>query len=294
MQTLIHKPTLAILMAVIGFGVFSFSDAISRYLVHTQGYSVFFLVGLFQALGLMVLLTFHEKLGGLKATLASRNKKWHVARALMLSISVPANMYAFSVLPFALTYTLLFTGAFFLLLLSAVITKETIPPRKALAIILGMAGAVIVLRPWADGFDWRMLIPIVSAVMYACQSLLARRMGAQETTLSLAFYSLIICGSIMWMIAFTKGVIHMPSSQDWPFILAAGLCVGIGTLCVPLAFRYANASVVGPFHYTQLIWAAVIGAVFFNELPDIYTIIGGMLIVSGGIMALLAARRESP
>ncbi len=293
MNALLNRPRLAIGLALTGFAVFSWSDAISRYMVHIQGYSVFFLVGMFQTIGLMLLLAFHQKLGGLRATLASGSKKLHFLRGLMVSVSIPANVYAFSVLPFAFTYTLLFTGAFFLLLLSALITHERIPFRKAIAVILGMIGAIIVLRPWADAFDLRMLIPICSAVMYAFQSLIARRMAGAETTLSLAFYPLVTCGTIMWLIAIAKGVVHMPPVHDMPFILGAGLCVGIGTLCLPLAFRFANASLVAPFHYTQLLWAAVIGYIFFAEIPDIMTMVGAAFIVSGGLIALLAARRES-
>ncbi len=289
---LINNHIRGVILAIIGFGIFSMTDALSRIFAH-EGYSVFQIVMTVQWIGLAVLLCFSRKLGGLQATLASKNKKLHFMRAICVCVSVPANVYAFSVLPFALTYTLLFTGAFWLVLFSGIMTREVMNLEKIYAIIIGMIGAIIVLRPWADAFDWRMLIPIVSAILYGVQSLMARRMGGQETPLSLAFYTMLMMAILTTLWVVMRGDFIMPDMTIAPLFVMSGIMVGIATLCLPLAFRYAPANIVGPIHYTQLIWAAFVGFFLFHETPDVPTIVGGTIIMCAGLWTILAARRKS-
>ncbi len=291
-MALLNKPLWGILLAITGFGLFSITDALSRIFAE-NGYSIFQIVATVQWVGLATLLCFRNKLGGIKNTLHSQNKKLHLLRALCLSISIPANVYAFATLPFALTYTLLFTQGLFLILLSGLITNEHMSWTKALVIITAMIGAITVLRPWAESFDWRMLIPIGSAVVAAVQNLIARRMGSQETPLSLAFYTMIGVGVVMTFVMLLRDDFVMPDVDTAVLFLLSGIMAGIATLCLPMAFRFARANLVAPMHYTQLIWAAIIGYFLFNEIPDIFTIVGGIIIMGAGLWTILAARKEN-
>ncbi len=209
------------------------------------------------------------------------------ARGVLIALLVPMNVYAFSRLPFALTYTFLFTRAFWAVLLSRPLTGEHIALRKIMAVAAGFAGVLIVLRPWAGHFDWRMLIPIVSALFFAVESMIARRFGRDETLLSLAFYPCVICVALMAALSVGTAGNHLPDLNQAGLFLLGGVMIGVGFLCVPLAFRYGSAAVVGPFHYTQLIFAAIIGFLLFHETPDIWTIVGGVIIAANGLFIVV-------
>ena len=95
----------------------------------------------------------------------------------------------------------------------------------------------------------------------------------------------------LWVVM--RGDFIMPDMTIAPLFVMSGIMVGIATLCLPLAFRYAPANIVGPIHYTQLIWAAFVGFFLFHETPDVPTIVGGTIIMCAGLWTILAARRKS-
>ncbi len=205
---------------------------------------------------------------------------------------VPMNVYAFSRLPFAFTYTLLFTGAFWAILLSRPLTGEHIPISKMVAVVSGFMGAIVVLRPWGGEFEWRMLIPLCSAFFFAVESMIARRFGKSETPLSLAIYPCVCCVMLMTALSIGATGFSFPIIQQAGIFVVGGIMMGIGFLCVPLAFRYGSAVVVGPFHYTQLIWAAILGAILFKETPDQWTLVGGAIIAISGLFVLLQSKNR--
>lgn len=152
---------LAAVAAFAAFFVFSIVDAFSRHLI-TAGYGVFVVGAVFQGLALVILLACSGQLGGFKSIAASPNKKFHLGRGALFLVSMTANLYAFAHLPFALVYSLLFTGSLWAILFSRFITNETFHARDTLAVVGGLAGAVIVLRPWDDmTFDWLTVLPVL-------------------------------------------------------------------------------------------------------------------------------------
>ncbi len=290
-MTVQHRPYLAVALALVGFLAFSVSDSLTRVMMG-RGHDVFFVAGVFQFVALIGLFLSNKPLGGYKSAFLSRQKRLHLLRGVLVALIVPMNVFAFSKLPFALTYTLLFTGAFWAILLARPVTGERIPPVKALAVLGGFTGALIVLRPWG-AFDWLMLIPLISSMFFALESLIARRFNKDETPFSLAFYPCVVCVLLMSVLTFLHAGFAAPAAADVGFIALGGAMMGTGFLCVPLAFRYGSAAVVGPFHYTQLIWAALLGALMFNETPDGWTILGGLVIAVSGLSALFLNRRAA-
>lgn len=79
--------------------------------------------------------------------------------------------------------------------------------------------------------------------------------------------------------------------SDMGIMLLSGVLVGIGMVCLPWAFRHAPITIVGPFHYTQLIWGAAIGVLFFDQAVDVWTLIGGAVIIACGLSVMFAAKR---
>ena len=283
-----HNVRLAALLAFCGFAAFSFSDAITRVLVH-RDLGVFTVAAITQSFAVLFLLAAHKPLGHVESLFKSKHKKLHVVRAILFCISMPLNVYAFSVLPFTLVYSLLFTGSLWAIFFSGLITGEHIAVQRITAVITGLCGAFIVLRPWEADFDWRMCMPLLSAMCYGVRSLMDRKLGATETPLAMAVMSSFLAVPIILVMATATGTLHIPQSDDWILFAIGGLCMAIGMLCIPMAFRYAQITVVGPFHYTQLLWGAFIGFFFFQQVPDIWTFAGGLIIVGSGLSVVLRA-----
>lgn len=286
--------TLAALTAFAGFFAFSIIDAFSRHLI-TGGHSVFLVGTTFQALATLILLACSAKLGGIASIAASPNKKFHVTRGALYLVSVTTNLYAFAHLPFALVYSLLFTGSLWAILFSRFVTGEVFRPRDTLAVLGGMAGAIIVLRPWdVVTFDWTALLPLLSAMMYGTRSLIDRKIAPRETPLSMAVWPMLVTVPVYGALTlFLADNLHMPSLPDAGIMLLSGALVGVGMVCLPWAFRHAPITIVGPFHYTQLIWGTLIGLIFFDQHVDLWTMVGGAIIVGSGLSVMLKARPKN-
>lgn len=292
MPALSYEPRKAALLALTGFGAYACADALNRVLVH-GGQSVFQVGALVQLVGVVALLFAHKPLGHLSSLWKTKRPWLHVVRGLLF-FTMPLNVYAFSVLPFTLVYSLLFTNSFWNYALSTLVIGERLSWRSMGAVALGLVGTLIVLHPWDEGFDWRLTIPLCSAVLSAVRMLLERKMGATETPLAMAVLPSFLSTPLLLVIAASLGDLSVPSGpSDWGFLLLSGALGAVGLLCLPLAFKHAPITIVGPFHYTQLVWGGVIGYLFFQQIPQMTTLIGGGIIVAAGLSVVLR-RQENP
>ena len=171
--------------------------------------------------------------------------------------------------------------------LAARLLGERVGPRRWAAIGVGFIGVLIVVRPGFGGFQWSFLIPIVMAALYAVYQILTRMIGGVDRPITSLLYPTVI--------GTTLGALPMPfvwvtpTWQDIGIGLLVGLASTMGQWVVVLAYRYADASVLAPFTYSQLIWATAGGRAVFGALPDRWTLAGAGLIIASG---LYTAHRE--
>lgn len=292
MADLPYNPRLAALFALAGFAAYSCADALNRLLVN-GGQSVFQVAAIVQLIGVLILLLAHKPLGHLSSLWKTKHPMLHIARGVLF-ITMPLNVYAFSVLPFTVVYSLLFTNAFWAYLLSAFLIGERLKWQNMGAVAIGLIGALIVLQPWEEDFDWRLIVPLLAAGFSAVRTLLDRKLGATESPLAMAVLPSFLAVPMLLVVGALLGELSPPSAMSaWGLLLAGGALGAVGLLCIPLAFRFAPVTVVGPFHYTQLIWGGLIGLLFFQQIPELSTVIGGVIIVLAGLSVLLR-RSENP
>lgn len=164
---------------------------------------------------------------------------------------------------------------------AALFLGERLGPRRIAGVVAAMVGAMIVIRPGMAVFTPAALLPLCCAVSYAAAALLTRKVGAQES----AWTSMIIAS------AFGTGVMTLVlpfywqpiPMADWPYFALLG-ALGTGAqLALIRAFSIAEASTVAPFGYVGLILATIWGIVLYGEYPDLWTVIGGAVIVGAGL-----------
>jgi drug/metabolite transporter (DMT)-like permease len=180
-----------------------------------------------------------------------------------------------------------FVAPLFVTALSIFFLGERVGVRRWLATAVGLIGVLIILRPGTSAFHAAAFFPLVSALAWACTLIMTRMMSGREHAITTMTYSSI--AGVCVLTALVPLVWVAPSWRD----IALGVFIGVastaGQWIVVLAFRYADASVLAPFSYTQLLWVSFLGFVVFGEVPDIWTVTGAAFIVASG---LYTAHRE--
>ncbi|HYW63478.1 MAG TPA: DMT family transporter [Bradyrhizobium sp.] len=180
-----------------------------------------------------------------------------------------------------------FIAPLFVTALSIAFLGEKVGVRRWLATIAGLIGVLIILRPGSSAFHPAAFFPIISALAWAGTLIMTRMMSGRERAITTMTWSAIT--GVCVISALVPFVWVTPSWHDILFGLFIGIASTAGQWIVVLAFRYADASVLAPFSYTQLVWVSVLGFFVFGEIPDVWTIAGATVIVCSG---LYTAHRE--
>ena len=180
-----------------------------------------------------------------------------------------------------------FVSPLFVTALSIIFLSEKVGLRRWIATAIGLVGVIIILRPGSGAFHPAAFFPLVSALAWACTLIMTRMMSGSERAVTIMTYSSIAGVGILS--ALVPFVWVAPTWHDIMFGIFIGVASTVGQWIVVLAFRYADASVLAPFSYTQLLWVSILGFLIFGELPDVWTVTGAAFIVASG---LYTAHRE--
>src|SRR5258706_6273124 len=165
--------------------------------------------------------------------------------------------------------------------LSIVFLSESDGVRSWLAPAVGLIAVMIILRPGSSAFHPAAFFPIVSALAWACTLIMTRMMSGREHAITTMTWSSIV--GVCVISALVPFVWVAPSWHDILFGVLIGVASTAGQWIVVLAFRYADASVLAPLSYTQLLWVSILGFIVFGEVPDIWTVTGAACIVASGL-----------
>jgi drug/metabolite transporter (DMT)-like permease len=180
-----------------------------------------------------------------------------------------------------------FVAPIFVTALSIIFLSEKVGVRRWIATATGLFGVLVILRPGTSAFHVAAFLPIISAFCWAGTLIMTRMMSGKEHSSTIMTYSSIAGVAILSVMAPFAWV--TPTWHDIMFGILVGVASTAGQWIVVLAFRYADASVLAPFSYTQLLWVSLLGFLVFREVPDTWTIVGAGFIVASG---LYTAHRE--
>jgi drug/metabolite transporter (DMT)-like permease len=180
-----------------------------------------------------------------------------------------------------------FVSPLFVTALSIAFLGERVGMRRWLATAVGLFGVLVILRPGTSAFHAAAVFPVISALSWASTLIMTRLMSGRDPAITTMTYSSMVGVSIVTLLV--PFVWVAPSWHDVLLGLFIGVASTLGQWIVVLAFRYADASVLAPFQYTQLLWVSILGFLVFGELPDIWTVVGAVFIVASG---LYTAHRE--
>jgi drug/metabolite transporter (DMT)-like permease len=272
-----------ILLALLAYATYAWSDAAVKAL---GGSLSIFEIGFFQTLIAGACIYFAKPAGERWSAFWRMKRPWAVqARALFGLAGSVLGVFAFTTIPLAEVYAIIFLSPLFVTVLSMVFLKEKVGRWRWLAILGGFIGVLLVVRPGFRAIELGHLTAVVMAVLGASTVILMRSLSNHERqTTMLGFlivYGLAFNGAAM---ALTSASI--PNWQEAAILLAAGVFLAAGHILMLRATRFAPASHMATTHYSQMVWAVLIGAFLFHEEPDVWTIVGLAVIAGSGMLTM--------
>lgn len=237
-------------------------------------------------LGLIFMLPFFIRLN--IADFRSARFGLHALRGILHAVGVMCWFYAMSQIPIAEVTAIGFTAPVFATIGAAVFLGETVRLRRIIAVLIGLMGALIIIRPGLVEIQLGVLLMLIAAPIFAVSDLISKVLTRKETGPALvAYLSVFVTLSIMVPALF---VWRAPALEEWLWMtLTAGLAT-LGHLCMVQGVRIAELSALQPIKFLQLFWAAFIGFLIFAEVPEIWTWIGSAVIIGS---TSYIAHRES-
>ena len=189
-------------------------------------------------------------------------------------------------IPLANAIAILFFHAVIVVGLSVLIIKEQVPKNRWLASGLGLVAVLTIVRPGFEEFHWASLLALAASTFFALYILSTRFLAGKAFPLvTLSYQSL---GGFVIMTAIVPFVWVTPTQTDLILMVAMALIGAAGHLLLIRAFEFAEASLLAPYLYTEMIMQAVLGYWFFGDVPDAWAWVGILLIISVGIFLSLA------
>jgi drug/metabolite transporter (DMT)-like permease len=287
-QAIADRTVFGIGIAFVSFLVLSMADALTKLL--SARYSVFQIALVDGAFALAVVLPVLIRQDGLVG-LMPRRPVLVILRSALGAGSLMLAFLAFAAIPLADAYAIAFLTPLAVTALSAPVLGEHVGWRQWLAVVIGFAAVIGILRPDFGTIGLGQLDILASAAAFACSMLLLRRIAKTESSGALLLVYFIMFILIGLPLAIARW--QTPGFSDFLLMAATGLCSGLGNLLLIVAFRYASAAIVSSFMYCQLIWGTVFGAFLFGDLPDLITIGGAAIIMLCGIYTLTHASRTA-
>jgi drug/metabolite transporter (DMT)-like permease len=270
------------LLALLAFGIFATHDVIVKYLGGT--YAPFQIV-FFSVLFGFPIITFLLLRDATQANLIPKHPWWTAFRTLASVITGFCAFYAFSVLPLAQTYAILFAAPLLITLLAIPMLGETVGWRRAVAVFIGLGGVLVVLQPGQTELSLGHAAALVAACTGAFASLVVRKIGREERSVVLILYPM-MTNFILMGAAMPFVYEPMPGLDIGALAIIAALAL-TATYCLILAYRMAAAVMVAPMQYSQILWASLFGALLFDEGLDSATLLGSGIIIASGIYIVL-------
>jgi drug/metabolite transporter (DMT)-like permease len=278
-RAVVDRPLTGIGLILLSMAVFSLMDGLSKELAaHLPPVEVAW--GRFLFISLILLPAVLRR----PRVLATRHKGRHVLRGLCMLGSSLFFIAGLAELPIAEAAAIGFVSPFMITALSIPLLGEHVGVRRWSAVAAGFIGVLVVIRPGSAAFDPAAFYPVASAVCWALGIIITRQMQGTESVLTTMAWSNFVGFAVLVVavIPFWQA----PTPLHYLLMAAMGALSTGGQVLLIASFRYAGASLLSPFSYSQMLWATLIGYFAFGQLPDALTWTGAAIIIASGVYTL--------
>lgn len=308
-----NRPGLGIAFVLVGIVCISVNDLLIKQL--SGAYPLHQSVFLRSGIGILFSLILVQIEGGF-SILKTRHPWQHLLRGMLIVVANMTYFAALAALPLADATALFFAAPLFITLLSIPILGEKVGLLRMSAVVVGFFGVVIMQRPWASGDALDvprlvLLLPVLSALTYALNQLMTRKLGVEAKASAMAVYiqAVFIAVSLVFFVVAGDGrfavgqtnesVIFLlrawswPTAADWPYFIGLGINSAAIGYCLSQAYRLADAATIAPYEYVGLPLAVFWGWAVFAELPVWEVWVGMALILGAGLFVFLREQQKS-
>ena len=219
--------------------------------------------------------------GGVGAALRTRYRALQVLRAALLPINMVCVVLALGLLPMAEVMAVGISYPLMITVLSALVLKEDVGPRRWAAVLVGFAGVLLILRPGAAVFNPASLLILAAAALFAVYQILTKILGRTDRPVTLTLYTALV-GAVLTS-AVAPFDARLPDATGLALLALSAAAGTIGHSLVIQALESTPASVLQPFNFVQMVWATLAGYLVFGEIPDAVTMAGASIVVASGL-----------
>lgn len=273
-------PTLGLSLMLLAFFCFAVMDTSAKWLVVAAIPSLQVAFVRYFVHFIWVVLIYFPR-NGLSITRSSV-PHLQILRAVLLLCSTSFNFTALKYLPLTTTVAIFFVAPMMVCLLSIPILKEKVGIKRFAAIVVGFVGVLIIVAPWGDEFDYHIFLAIAAMVGASGYFVVTRLVAGRDTNSVAQFYCAgipsLLLAPIVWSIW------QWPATNlDWGLLILIGSFGMLGHSVLTFAHRFAEASVLAPTVYSQIIYITLFSWLFFDSVPTLSTVIGIAIIVASGV-----------
>ena len=218
------------------------------------------------------------------ASLIPVNIKLHLLRAALGIAMMAGFIYGLARLPLSSVYAITFVAPMLITAMAVPLLGEHVGPRRWTAIVIGLVGVLVILRPGAGSLSWAALAVLGAAFCYAASAITVRMLTRTDSTQAMVVWVLLLMGVGAAVLAWPQWVAIR--AQDWPVIALVGVFGALGQVALTQAFRIGEASQIAPLEYTALVWTVLIDLTLWGVLPDAMSWAGAAIIVASGLYLL--------
>ena len=211
----------------------------------------------------------------------TNNLKLQLLRSLLSLLESGFFILAFRYLSLADAHSIGALTPIVVVIFSFIFLKEKISPKIWIVIFIGFLGVLVVMRPGLSVFDPMSLIPLAAAFFLSLYQIVTRKVSEYDKNETSLFYSGITGITLMGFVSlfFWENI----TINFFPLFIGVGIFYSFGFYFQIIALSKARASLIQPFHYTLIFWAIIFGYFFYGDIPDVFTVIGALIIAISGI-----------
>lgn len=285
-----NRALLGVVLMIIGLALYPLSDAFIKHLIGTYSVPQTTFLRAISRLVPLIIATFFQ--GGLKNVLATTQPKRHLIRLSINLLYTYCFMYAFSMGSLTDVYTLSYTSPLFMIILSAIMLKESIGRERWIAVSIGLIGVavVVVMRNGANLFEAASILVLCGTFLGALNKILMRRLASTEHSLAIAIYP-----NIMMVVVTSPFLINAWKSmplEHWGLFAIVGVITAGGQYLMAQALRFAQGSALAPIDYSTFFWVVALDYFWWQKSVELYTIIGAAIIVGSNFYILYCTHRD--
>ncbi|MDE0920079.1 MAG: DMT family transporter [Arenicellales bacterium] len=270
----------AVAYFLFSIGLITVVDAVCK--IYTTELSPIQLVwGYFVGMCLTLVFYFGARRTKLSRLITSQQTALQWIRPLFLVLSISSLFVGLKFLPLAEAVILGFMAPLFITALAHPLLGERVSIHRWIAVVVGLIGVGIVIRPGSGIWHWAAIMPLAGALSFGLFQLSTRRLAKTESTDGMLYYTGV--AGLVWSTLLVPFFWAETQPMHWLVFLGTGVLGAVAHLCMIQAFERAQASLLAPFNYSKLLWSILLGYLVFDELPTANTLGGTTLIIAAGL-----------